>query len=171
MGRLVQEAGSSDAVVSQPALTCISQWWERKFRLIAIILKKESPWVAAASAGTGVGAQVLEHAAVSQQGKDNSGAHCVPANLPAHQRQCRPCCHLQTSATHAVLPAFLPQSVEGLTLPRIGLLQTERLDRLSWHLEMRLLNLFSVSQSLQSVDQGMAAKHLQHWQPSKVAGE
>ena len=54
MGRLVQEAGSSDAAVSQPARTHISQWWERKFRVIAVILKKASLRVAAAaSAGAG----------------------------------------------------------------------------------------------------------------------
>ena len=55
------------------------------------------------------------------------------------------------------LPARLLQSVERLTLPRIGLLQAERLarlDRLSWAQELRLSNLFSVSQSLRSVDEG-----------------
>ena len=64
--------------------------------------------------------------------------------------------------------------MERLTLPRIGVLQTERLarlERLSWTLELRLSNLFSVSQSLLSVDEGVAAQHLQHWQPPKVAGE
>jgi hypothetical protein len=73
VGRLLQEAGSSDAAVSQPARTHISQWWERKFRVIAVILKKASLRVAAAaSAGAGWVLVVArrECAAGSQQGDD-----------------------------------------------------------------------------------------------------
>ena len=43
MGQMVEQAGSSNAAISQPAHAGICQWWDRKLRLIAFILKKASP--------------------------------------------------------------------------------------------------------------------------------